>query len=170
MSQVSVPNPPQTAPMPQAKPPVAPANRFAAPLDMAFLRRCLVSTLGLGVAFSVLLLAWSKSPFVAASYFGGALFGATMLASLMSFVARIAAAKTGVPYRGVDAKVPVWLVAGVKYIGMGVVAWGVASRGWAQPFAFVIGVALVQLVIVAKVLGRMLASKNVAEVYINNAR
>lgn len=93
-----------------------------------------------------------------------------MLATLMSFVGRIAAAKTGQPYRGADARIPVWLVALVKYIGMGVVAWGVASRGWAQPFAFVIGIALVQLVVVAKVLGRMMAAKTVAEVYVNNAR
>lgn len=139
-------------------------------LDHAFLQRCLVMTPVLGAAFALVLLAWSRSFYVAASYYGGVLFGAFMLASLTIFVRRMSAAKTGVAYTGWDARIPTWAVAVLKYVGFGIVAWGVASRGWAQPFAFVIGVALVQLVILARALGRQLVSSSIAEIYVDNAK
>ena len=174
MSRISVPHPPQSS---RSDAPLSAPSSFAprpaalmAALDWTFLRRCLVSTALVGAAFSVAIYAWLRSPFIALSYFGGALFGALLVATLMSFVLRLSASKTGVPYRGVDAIIPIWLLALVKYFGIAILAWGVATQGWANPFAFVLGVALVQLIIVLKTLGRKFASDGIAEVYIKNAR
>lgn len=175
MSHITLPQPPQSSLPTLRTAVVAPAagsrtaGAFKA-LDFAFLVRCLVITPLMGAAFALVLLSWSHSLYLAASYFAGTVFGTVMLGSLVLFVRRLAAPKLKQPYNGWDARIPLWVVAVLKYVAFFVVAWGVALHGWAQPFAFVIGIALVQLVILVRALGRKMVSRSIAEIYVDNAK
>ena len=172
MSHISLPHPPQSSLPPRPASASAPAARRGGmqALDYAFLQRCVVITPMLGAVLSAALFAVFHSVFIAASYFGGSVFGALMLATLAVFVRRFAALKTGASYAGWDAKIPVWAIAALKYVFFLVVAWGVAFCGWAQPFAFVLGIALMQLVIVARALGRKMTAGSIAEIYVDHAK
>lgn len=174
MSQVTLPQPPQSS-LPAMRPVTKAlavnsrtAGNFRA-LDQQFLQRCLVVTPIVAIAFATALFAWLHSFYAAASYFAGALYGTVLLGTLILFVRRFTATKLKIAYSGWDAKIPLWLLAGAKYLSFIVVAWGVVSRGWAQPFAFVMGIALVQLVILTRALGRTLTSRSIAEIYVDNA-
>jgi len=139
-------------------------------LDYEFIKRCTILTPALGATFGLPLFAAFHSLFIAVSYFAGSVFGGLMLASLMLLVKRFAAFKTGSRHEGWDAKIPLWALAAMKYIVFLVVAWGVAFCGWAQPLAFVLGIALMQFVIVARALGRKMTSGSIAEIYVDHAK
>ena len=139
-------------------------------LDFAFLQRCVLLTPVLGAVLALSIFSCTHSLYIAASYFAGSVFGTLMLASLALFVRRFAALKTAAAYAGWDAKVPLWALAILKYVVFLVVAWGVAFCGWAQPFAFVLGIALMQLVIVARAMGRKMTSRSIAEIYVDHAK
>jgi hypothetical protein len=140
-----------------------------APLDAAFLSRTHVTTLWLGALLTWCAYVLTQNYLVTLSFATGAVLGALLLKSQEMFVRRLIRPKDAPPYSGWDALIPLWALLPLKYT---FIIAGIALLFRYQmihPVAFAVGVMTVQLVIVAKVIGRILSPRvrSVREVYIS---
>ena len=93
------------------------------------------------------------------SFAGGAVLGALLLKSQEIFVRRVIRPKDASTAHGLDTRIPIALLLPVKYIIIGVAFALLLDRDLLQPVAFAIGFMTLQIVIVSKVLGRLLAHR-----------
>ena len=141
-------------------------------MDAAFLSRTLRTTIWLGALFTLCAYAFTQSYIATWSFGLGTAFGALMLKSTEIFVRRLIRPKDAPPYSGWDALIPVWALLPIK--------WGLVIGTLALLFhyqminavAFAIGFPTVQLVIVAKTIGRLMAqrTRSIHEVYVSKGR
>jgi hypothetical protein len=173
MNKATVPTPPQPSFSAQLRsassaPRTAqrPAKPLAAtPLDAAFLGRVARTTVWFGAYLSFFVFAVTRSSFLASSYAVGASLSALLLWSQVAYVRVLVRSKAN-DGAAKASRFPVWLALPLKYGALMFLIWALLRFQLIQPLAFVLGVSLSQLVIVAKVVGRMMAGQNIAEVYV----
>ncbi len=155
-----IPPPPEPAPRPSPAEKALrskPKRRLIAPLDSDFLGRTYVTTLWLGVVFTLCAWAWTQSWRVAGSFAGGLLVGALLLKSQELFVRRVIAPRAD-GSADLISRVPLAVLLPLKYLAIGLVFGFVINRGWLEPIAFAAGFTAQQVVIFSKVIGRFLAN------------
>lgn len=136
----------------------SPASARFAPLDAAFLRRVFGTTLWLGALLTLCLAGVSGSWPLALSFGAGVLLVALLLKSQEWFVRRALRPQTAAPYNGPDRRIPLWLLLPLKYALLAaVIAW-LMRQPMFQPLGFAAGCLLVQGVVVARVLGRLMTA------------
>jgi predicted lipid-binding transport protein (Tim44 family) len=144
----------------------AASNRLA-PLDAAFLRRVHRTTLWFGALITLCVLGVTHSMLITTSFGGGALLGGLLLKSQEITVSR-ALRKPASSKKNWAAILPMSLAPLVKYLLVGVLLSVLFHRGHLHVAAFATGIMVVQFVVVAKVIGRLMARqmRSVREVYI----
>lgn len=171
MKKASIPAPPQPSFSFSAAPSSAPRSEEAGvpfssssspksllPLDAEFLRRVTHTSWWVGAVFALTVFTVTKSAFLAWSFAAGEALSIIMLASQQMFVRRLASTREGAASSDgkKQLRFPPWILLPGKYLLLGVLIWALLRYDLIQPFAFVMGVPLVQVVITAKVLGRLL--------------
>lgn len=142
-------------------------------LDAAFLNRTAVVTLWVGAVLTLCILAGQSAP-IAISFAIGAGLSICLLKSQQWFLARFVAmsVKSAAAYQGWDARFPLWVLVPLKYAVVAAVI-GFALRNQAfVPAAFAVGFTVLQVVIFARVAGRLLKAnlRPIDQVYIGNAK
>lgn len=154
--------------------PVAPskkpfAERTMAPLDAAFLNRVFVTTLWFGALLSLCVGGATKSVPAGCSFEIGTLLAAALLKSQSWFVRRLVSLKTEVlEYRGWDARFPLWLLVPLKYLGIAALIGLGLKYKVLVPEAFAAGYTVLQVVIFARIGGRLLKA-NVGPIHQHHA-
>jgi hypothetical protein len=171
MKKASIPAPPQPSfsfpavhsrrhvPMRQAVPfSYSSSNPSLLPLNADFLRRVTYSSWWVGAVFAIAVFAVTKSAFLAWSFAAGEALSILMLFSQQMFVQRLASTRAGATQSDgkKQSRFPAWLLLPAKYLLLGVLIWALLRYELIQPFAFVMGVPLVQVVITAKAMGRLM--------------
>lgn len=144
------------------------ASRQFAPLDAAFLRRCFGTTLWLGALLSLCVASVFRSGVPGISCMAGVLLGALLLKSQEWFVRRALRPRNAAPALGTGLKLSPWLLLPLKYAGLAGVIAGLFSLPGFRPLFFVLGCGMVQTVVVARAVGRLLtaARQPLREVYV----
>ncbi len=153
-----IPDPPQPK---ERAPIVAEAkskSRLAAPLDAQFLGRTYVTTLWMGLVFSICAWGITRSYIATGSFVWGALLGALLLKSQEIFVRRVIAPRSGIVEGSWDARIPIAVLLPLKYILIGLTFSFLINRNWLNPIAFTVGFLMEQVVIFSKVIGRSAAN------------
>lgn len=132
-----------------------PASKLA-PLDAAFLRRVKWSTLWLGGVFSFCVLCLSHSTLTTSSFALGAMFGVLLLVSQEWFVRRAVGLKLAPETTTKAAKMVLVFLLPAKWIAVTLALGWMLHAHLLNPFSFVAGCTVVQIVIVAKVVGRLM--------------
>jgi hypothetical protein len=141
-------------------------------MDAAFLSRTLRTTIWMGALLTLCAYAYTHSGIATWSFGLGASFGALMVKSTEIFVRRLIRAKDAPPYSGWDAPIPLWALLPLKW---GLIVASLALLFYYQMInavAFAIGFPTVQLVFMARFLGRVMSprTRSVREVYVNPGR
>jgi Flp pilus assembly protein TadB len=139
------------------------ASKQVAPLDAAFLRRCFGTTLWLGALLALCVASVFRSAAPGLSCAAGVLLGALLLKSQEWFVRRAlrprdATPVDGEPVAGRGRKLSPWLLLPFKYALLAGVIAGLFSLPGFRPLFFVLGCGMVQTVVVARAMGRLLAA------------
>ena len=161
--KVEVPPPPVSA---LSLPAVAPSRATARgedagapPLDAQFLRRSLGWTFALGACFCFAVWSASRSATMALSFGSGVVLGAALLGSEIVLIGKVlqagAATKRG-NNAGRAFMAFLWVS---KWLPVGVGLWWLTRQAWFVALAFALGCLVFQVVIFARVAGRMLASR-----------
>jgi hypothetical protein len=148
------------------------------PLDTEFLRRVTHTSWWVGAVFAFVVYAVTKSAFLAWSFAAGEALSIVMLYSQRVFVGRLASALASTRESVAEARpekrlrAPAWIFLPAKYLLLGLLIWVLLRYDLIQPFAFVMGVPLVQVVITAKVLGRMMTQNrtSIREAYVEKGK
>lgn len=140
-----------------------------APLDAAFLCRIYRSMGWFGIVMSFLAYSAFRSVPIAVSFASGIGLGALLLKSQEIFVRRALRPKNAPAYEGWDKKIPVWLMLPAKYLLVTALLGYAIRNGIVAPIVLSFGFIAAQVVIAAKVIGYILASRvrSVREVYID---
>jgi hypothetical protein len=158
------------------------AKKPLPPYDAAFLSRVVRSSLILGSVLALLCLSVTKDAFLTWSFALGELLSVALLVVKSLFVKRLAKVKVahirstryGLPLPEEPKKIrfPVWLLLPLKYFVLMIGIGTLIHFRLMNPAAFVTGVGLVQVVIVAKVLGRMMTHNRpgIREVYVEKRK
>ncbi|HVF10649.1 MAG TPA: hypothetical protein VNA16_07595 [Abditibacteriaceae bacterium] len=138
-----------------------------APLDVDFLRRTYRTAVWMGALLTLCAYAISGSFIVTISFAAGAALAALLLKSQEIFVRRALRPKGSAAYSGWDRRIPLPLLWFLKY---GLIAYAMSYLLRAQvlePVGFATGFMAMQLIVVAKALGRLLARtvRPIGEVY-----
>ncbi len=143
------------------------ASRPLAPLDAAFLRRAYHTTLWFGAVMTLCAYLLTHSILITTSLGGGALLGGLLLLSQEITVSR-ALRKPASSKKNWAAILPMSLVPLVKYLLIGLMLSVLFRRGQLHVAAFATGIMVVQFVVVAKVIGRLMVRqmRSIREVYI----
>ena len=181
MSKTTLPAPPQPsfsgASSPQ-KTPVsssfsAPSPRSSSPfrtvpLDLDFLVRVARTSLWFGGLLMILAGLVTRSAWFAASLAVGVALGVVLLYSQTWFVRNLAKFKANPR----ASRFPAWTLLPFKYLALLVFVGVVIHFNLVNAIAFVVGVTVVQFVIVAKVLGRMMTQNrpSIYEAYVEKGR
>jgi len=144
------------------------ATSQIAPLDAAFLSRVLVTTLWFGALLALLVYGITRSFPATWSFAGGAGLSLVLLKSQEMFVRRVLRAKDAPVYNGWDARLPLAVLLPGKYL---LIAAGIYVSLRFQimvPAAFAAGFTLLQVVVTARVAGRVMSQRvrSVHEVYV----
>jgi len=161
MTNPTVPPPPLDiwTPIPTAAQSAgATAVEHVAPLDLAFLKRTYTTTLWLGGLFALCAYGVFHSVVALGSFAGGVVLGALLLKAQESLVRR-AFKPRGTTYRGWDSAIPLWIVVPLKYAAVGAAFSVLLSQQLLHGPALVMGLFMVQVVIVARLAGRILAPR-----------
>jgi len=149
-----------------------PASKLA-PLDAAFLRRTCYTTIWFGALLSLCVYGATRSILVATSFATGAVLSVLLLKSQEMFVQRLARSKSNSPdvieYSNPLFRLPLWVLLPLKYLLVALlIAMGLRYR-ILVPAAFAAGFTTLQIVIFARVLGRLMAHRmrSVREVYVS---
>lgn len=178
LMKIEIPAPPraswQTASLPESTAFKSGASRentapIAQPLDAAFLCRLYRSTALLSTVFAILMYFVAQSRGEnggqwSASFLAGSLVGAALLKSQEWMVRRVFAYA---PERSAWKRLGPLLLLPGKYLLIGWALGAAIRAGWVAPIGFGLGFVTVQIVIAAKVAGRILSERvrSVREVY-----
>lgn len=145
-------------------------NSAASPLDAAFLLRVARTSAWFGIVLTMLTASVTRSAFAAISVAVGVALSVAMLASQAVFVKKWAQSKLNQTES--KSRFPMWTLLPAKYLAMFGFVGVVIHFNLVNPIGFVIGVSVVQFVIVAKVVGRMMAKSRptIREAYVEKAR
>lgn len=181
MSKTTLPAPPQpsfSGDLSPRKTPVsssfpAPSPRSSSPfrivpLNTDFLVRVARTTLWFGGLLTILAGLVTRSWFFGWSFAVGVALGVVLLYSQTWFVRSLAQFKTD-PKAG---RFPIWTLLPLKYLALLAFVGVVIGFNLVNAIAFVIGVSVVQFVIVAKVIGRMMTQNrpSIYEAYVEKGR
>jgi hypothetical protein len=146
----------------------SPAVSQLAPLDAAFLSRVLITTLWFGALLTLLVFGITRSIPAAWSFAGGAGLSLVLLKSQEMFVRRVLRSKEAARYSGWDARIPLAVLLPAKYILIAAGIWLTLKLHLLVPAAFAAGFTLLQIVVTARVAGRVLSQRvrSVREVYV----
>jgi hypothetical protein len=136
------------------------------------LSRTLRTTIWLGALFTLCAYAYTQSGIVTWSFGLGAAFGALMVKSTEMFVRRLIRAKDAPPYSGWDSPIPLWALLPSKWSLIVAALALLFYYKMINPIAFAIGFPTVQVVFMARFMGRMMAhrTRSVREVYVQSGR
>lgn len=151
-----------------ASKPGSPSAPQLAPLDAAFLNRVLTTTLWFGALLALLVFGATRSLPATLSFAAGAGLSLVLLKSQEMFVRRVLRGKDAPAYAGWDARIPLAILLPAKYL---LVAAGIGLSLRYQllvPAAFAAGFTLLQIVVSARVAGRVMSQRvrSVREVYV----
>jgi hypothetical protein len=134
-----------------------------ASFDAAFLRGVARTSWWVGVVFAFVVYSVTNSALAAYSFALGEALSILLLLSQQMFVqhltsARVASTRgaTEAEERGGELRFPAWILLPGKYLLLGALIWALLRYDLIHPFAFVMGVPLVQVVITAKAVGRLM--------------
>ncbi len=192
MKKASIPAPPQpsfhfSAANSPAKNPGETGTSFSsssslkslpAPLNLEFLHRVARTSWWVGAVFAFVVYAVTKSAFLAWSFAAGEALSIVLLYSQQAFVERLTSALVSTresvakPQPEKRLRFATWVLLPAKYVLLGVLIWGLLRYDLIQPLAFVMGVPLVQVVITAKVVGRMMTQNrtSIREAYVEKGK
>lgn len=145
-----------------------PAASQLAPLDAAFLSRVLMTTLWFGALLMLIVFGATRSLAATLSFGAGAGLSLILLKSQEMFVRRVLRAKDAPAYSGWDASVPLGVLLPLKYLLIAVGIYFSLRYQLLVPAAFAAGFTLLQIVVTARVAGRVLSQRvrSVHEVYV----
>jgi len=135
------------------------ASKPLAPLDAAFLSRTYVTTIWFGTILTLCVYGVWQSFQIMYSFAGGIALAALLLKSQEIFVRRTIRPKNSEPYQGWDTRIPVLLLLPLKYIVVGAAFSLLLGHQLLNPLACVAGFLTLQIVIFAKIAGRLMARK-----------
>ena len=146
----------------------ASSSKPLAPLDAEFLKRTYRTSVWMGALLTLCAYAISGSLVVMGSFAAGATLAALLLKSQEILVLRALRPKGAEPYNGWDKRIPWPLLLFLKY-GLVAAAMSYLVRNQLiTPAGFATGFMMMQMIVVAKAAGRLLARsiRPVGEVYV----
>jgi hypothetical protein len=149
-----------------------PASKTSAPLDAAFLRRSYWSLSYVGTLLTIAVALWSRSLVLSLSVAEGVLMGALLIKSQELMVRQVLKPLQSLPSSGMKSIMPLAVLLPLKYLVLGailVVLWKVQNINL---IAFGLGFMIVQFVLLARLIGRVLHSrrKSLNEVYVQSGK
>ena len=147
----------------------ASSSKTVAPLDAAFLRRTYRTCAWMGPLLTLCAYAISSGSFiVTGSFAAGALLAALLLKSQEIFVRRVLRPKGSTAYAGWDKRIPLPLLLFLKYSLIAAAMCFLLRAQVITPAGFATGFMMMQLVVVARAMGRLLSRsmRPIGEVYV----